>query len=90
MYAIDRPLDYFVVQGPQPTGRSLGLFAGRDISETIVDMFGNRYAFVGLAPRKWNGELDAKALGTGEFIVLPGLLYRREDARQKGWFALWP
>ncbi len=89
MYAIDRPLDYFVVQEPRPTGRSLGLFADREISETIIDMFGNRYTFVGLAPRKWNGELDAKALGAGEFIVLPGLVYRRECPRPKGWFKLW-
>lgn len=89
MYVIDRPIDYFVVQGPKPTGRSLGHFADREISETVVDMFGNRYTFVGLAPRKWNGDLDVKALGAGEFIVLPGLVYHRERAEPKGWLTLW-
>lgn len=72
-----RPLDYFIVQDPKPAGPSIGYYGAQEISESIVDMFGHRYLYVGAAPRGWDGEFDVNALRPGEFIVLPGLVYRR-------------
>jgi hypothetical protein len=89
MDIVGRPVEDFIVQDAKAVGPSVGSYDGREIPATIVDRFGRRYAYVGLAPRGWDGGLDPDALGPGEYVVLPGLLYRREDAKP-GWLAgLW-
>jgi hypothetical protein len=73
-----RPIEYFMLHDAKPIGRSVGLYANREISESVVDDFGRHYVFAGIAPRLWNGEFNVDALRTGEFILKPGLVYRLE------------
>jgi hypothetical protein len=54
----------------------------------MIDEYGRYFVYVGLAPRKWNGQYDGNALGPGEFIVPPGLVYRYEDTKPTWWEAL--
>lgn len=72
----DLLIEYSTLHDVKPTGGSIGLYAGKEIAASVVDEFGRRFVYAGLAPRKANGELDARALEKGEFIVMPGLLYR--------------
>ncbi len=74
-----RHLEYFLLHDARPTGPSVGLYANRDIPASVVDDFGRRYLFAGIAPRQWNGDFDLDALQTGEFILKPGLVYRLEQ-----------
>ena len=78
-------IEYFMVHDARPVGPSMGRYADKDISSWIIDASGRRYAYAGVAPRKWNGQFDVDALRSGEFILLPGLIYRLEDA--KSWLA---
>lgn len=84
----DRPIEYSILHGVTPAGRSVGTYAGQDIPETIVDEFGRHFAYVGVAPRKWNGHYDGNALAPGEFIVPPGLVYRYVAAGPSWWETL--
>ncbi len=81
-----RPLEYFMLHDAKPTGQSVGIYANREIPESVVDDFGRRYVFAGLAPRRQNGDFDVDALRTGEFILKPGLVYRMESIAPS-WFA---
>ncbi len=76
-----RPIDYSILHNVKPTGPSIGFYAGRPIPESIIDEFGRRFVYAGIAPRRWNGQFDGDALGPGEFIVQPGLTYRIHRAR---------
>jgi hypothetical protein len=71
-----RNLEYCILHDVKPVGRTMGFFADREIPEAVVDQFGRRFDYVGVASRKPNGKLDAEALGPGEFILRPGLVYR--------------
>ncbi len=73
-----RLIEYFMLHDAKPAGQSVGIYANREISESVVDDFGQRYVFAGIAPRRWNGDFDVDALRTGEFILKPGIIYRRE------------
>jgi hypothetical protein len=84
----DRPIEYSILHGVTPAGRSMGTYAGQDISESVVDEYGRYFVYVGLVPRKWNGHYDGNALGPGEFIVPPGLVHRYEDTKPTWWEAL--
>lgn len=42
---------------------------------------GYAHFYAGVAPRKCNGVFDVDALGAGEFIVRPGLVYRRVNPK---------
>src|SRR5262245_4752748 len=46
-----QPVEYFMLQNPRPEGPSLGSYAGCPIPATMVDLFGKRYAYAGVAPR---------------------------------------
>ena len=59
----------------------MGFYADQEIPELIVDEFGRRFVYAGVAPRKFNGVFDVDALATGEFIVRPGLVYRRVNSK---------
>ncbi len=81
-----RPIEYFMLYDVKPTGQSVGLYANRQIPESVVDDFGRSYVFAGIAPRRQNGDFDVDALRTGEFILKPGLLYRIECTQPPSWF----
>jgi hypothetical protein len=73
---LDRRVEYSILHDVRPIGPSIGFYAGRDIRESVVDVFGRRFLYAGVAPRKWDGVFDVEALKAGEFIVQPGLVYR--------------
>lgn len=73
-----RPSEYDVLTDVEPRGRMLGYFMDRPIHEAVVDEFGRRFVYSGLASRRPDGQFDCAALGPGEFILEPGLIYRIE------------
>ncbi len=73
-----RPLEYSIIHEAKPAGPAIGHYGGKPIAASIVDGFGRLYKYAGLAPRRWDGELDGAALRPGEFILLPGLVYSLE------------
>ena len=75
-----RPVDYSIMQDPRPAGPPIGRYAEKDFSEFVRDAFGRLFVFSGIAPRRENGAFDDDALRPGEFIVLPGLIYRYSGA----------
>ena len=75
-YGQIRKLEYSILHDVAPAGPSIGSYSGQPIHESIIDMFGRRFVFVGVASRLSNGRFNAGALGTGEFILRPGLIYR--------------
>ncbi len=74
---LDRPIEWSILHNVKPIGPCIGFYADREIPESVVDEFGRRFVYAGVAPRKCNGVYDADALAVGEFIVRPGLVYRR-------------
>jgi hypothetical protein len=87
-----RPLDYFMLFEPHPDGPVLGTYAGHPIAETVIDGYGIRYIFAGVAPRLRSGGYDSEALLPGEWLVEPGLVYRQRstpaDHPLKKWLGL--
>jgi hypothetical protein len=71
-----RPVEYFMLLNPRPEGANLGTYAGHPIPAAMVDEFGRRYAYAGVAPRLRDGRYDVDAVGKDEWLVDPGLLYR--------------
>jgi hypothetical protein len=67
-----------------------GFYADREIPESVIDEFGRRFVYAGVAPRKFNGAFDVDALAAGEVIVRPGLVYRRVGAKTSWWQSLLP
>ena len=59
-------------------GKCIGSFRGQPIHEFVKDQFGREYEYVGAAPRMYDGAFDPAALREGEFILPPGLIYRRQ------------
>ena len=80
-----RPIEYFILHDAKPKGPNMGLYGDREIPATVVDGCGRQYGYAGIAPRKWNGQLDVDALRPGEFILMPGLIYRLEHMKPS-WF----
>jgi len=76
------PVEYFMLHDVTPVGRSIGVYANKRISEVIIDPLGQRYVYAGIVPRQWDGKFDLDALKAGEFIVQPGLIYRREQIKR--------
>ena len=73
------PIEYSLLSGVKPCGKIMGYFMDRPIPEAVVDEFGKRYDYVGIAPVLPNGQFDAGALNPGEFILQPGVIYRIEE-----------
>jgi len=74
--------DFLVVVDPRPEGPILGMFGEHKIASTVVDRFGRRYDYVGIATRLWMGRCDADAIKYGEWLVEPGLVYRLQATKQ--------
>ncbi len=73
-----QPIEYSIMVEPRPAGPTIGLYRGLPIAERVVDQFGRRFLYVGLASRRRDGRFDVASLRAGEFIVEPGLVYRLE------------
>lgn len=65
---------------PQPAGPIIGSYAGEPIADSVRDIDGRRYRFAGILPLRREGAWDLTALGPGEWIVGPGLIYRWDGA----------
>lgn len=78
-----RPLEYSILHNARPAGPVIGKLAGKEISEYVYDEFGRLFVYSGVAPRRLNGQFDDDALKHGEFIVLPGLIYKHSGKTQK-------
>ncbi len=79
-----RPVEYFMLQDPRPDGPNLGTYAGHPIPAMVVDLFGRRYAYAGVAPRLRDGRYDVDAVGKDEWLVEPGLVYRGMPTQRRG------
>ena len=75
------PVEYSMMVEPHPAGPMIGLYQGLPIAERVVDQFGRRFSYVGLAGRQRDGQFDPASLAPGEFIVEPGLVYRLEKGK---------
>jgi hypothetical protein len=73
-----RPIEYSILQDPEPAGPPIGHYAEKEFSEFVRDAFGRLFVYAGIAPRRSNGQFDDDALLPGEFIMLPGLIYRHK------------
>jgi len=67
--------DYHIVLEPRPDGPLIGFYDGQPIAAAILDYFGRRFVYQGIAPRRRDGKYDVKLLRPGEWIVEPGLVY---------------
>jgi hypothetical protein len=75
-FAEGRPVEFFILHDAKADGPCLGRYGDKEIPASVIDGFGRRYTYVGVAPRKSNGRFDVDALQDGEFILPPGLVYR--------------
>lgn len=69
------PVEYYMLEKPEPDGKILGYFNGEPIVEAVMDRTGMRYYFAGIAPPCRDGSPDVQSLRFGEWIVKPGLIY---------------
>lgn len=78
-FVYPRTLDFerYRLIEPRPDGPVLGFYGGRPIAAAVVDYFGRRYVYAGVAAHDRLGRLDACRLRPGEWLVEPGLVYRR-------------
>ncbi len=79
-------IEYSTLHNTTPEGPVIGKLGGREFSEFVRDEFGRLFSYSGVAPRLSNGRFDDTALKDGEFIVLPGLIYKyrgKAERRQK-------
>lgn len=80
---LDRfPRECFVLTEFKTEGGVLGRLGPQPIHPFIVDNFGSRYAFAGIAPRRADGSYSLERLNAGEWIIEPGLVYRLLGGRQ--------
>jgi hypothetical protein len=64
-------------------GRVIGSYAGQPIFESVYDLSGQRYAYVGVAPRLRSGRVDVRALGENQWVVEPGLVYEWDRTKRR-------
>jgi hypothetical protein len=83
-FTAGRPVDYSILIEPRPDGPVVGYYAGRPIAAAVVDLFGRRFTYAGIAPRLRNGRYDATSLRPGEWIVEPGLVYYADPGETGG------
>lgn len=71
-----RRAEFFILRNVVPVAPVVGRHADRDIFRSVVDEWGRRYSFVGIASFRREGGYDCDALRTGEFILPPGIIYQ--------------
>jgi hypothetical protein len=74
-------IDYHIVPEPRPDGPVIGFYEGQPIAAAVLDYFGRRFVYDGIATRRRDGKYDVALLRTGEWIVEPGLVYHIESER---------
>jgi hypothetical protein len=79
-----RPIEYFLLVEPRAAGPVIGYYAERPIADAVVDCFGRRFIYKGVAPRLRNGRFDVESLQPGEWIVEPGLVYFGNPGQSDG------
>lgn len=72
------PTEYLILVHTSANGPVIGYFGEQPVAERILDRWGKRYVYSGLAPKLANGAFNLKLVRSGEWIVEPGLLYRLE------------
>jgi hypothetical protein len=72
-------IDYHIVFEPRPDGPLIGFFGGQPIAAAVLDYFGRRFIYDGVATRRRDGQYDLRSLRPGEWIVEPGLVYRIDN-----------
>lgn len=77
-------IDYYMLVEPRPEGAVIGFYAGQPIPFFVVDAYGDRYKYAGVAPRLRSGRYDVESLKPGEWLVEPGLVYFSEPAKRPG------
>lgn len=75
-----RPVEYFLLVEPRADGPVIGLYWDQPIAASVIDAYGERYAYAGIAPRLRSGTYDVEALKQGEWLVEPGLVYAAANA----------
>ena len=83
-FTATRPVDYFILMEPRAAGPVVGYYAGHPIAATVVDHFGRRFSYVGVASRLSSGRYGVESLRPGEWIVEPGLIYRADPNESGG------
>lgn len=73
------PTEYFILTHVAADGPAAGYLGSLPIAARIRDQWGQRYVYCGLAPRRANGAFNLDLVQAGEWIVEPGLLYRRDE-----------
>ena len=77
-------VEQYLLSDTKADGPVLGYCAEQPIWEAIVDGLGHRYVFAGVAVYRRDGGFDLEALGRGEWLLQPGLIYRR-DRSERPW-----
>jgi hypothetical protein len=62
-------------------GPVVGYCDGQPIAEAIMDRLGRRYVFAGVVTCQRDGAFDLTTLAAGEWLIQPGLIYRRDESR---------
>ena len=70
--------EYSLLYQATGIGAVIGSYRDQPIHETLIDEFDQTYSYLGLAPRRADGSFDGDAIAPGEYVFLPGLLYRRD------------
>ncbi|ANN58759.1 hypothetical protein A9174_19750 [Mesorhizobium loti NZP2037] len=82
------PVEYYILRitapiaGRHSESQVVGYLADLPIFSPVMDSFGDRYDYVGLAPRLGDGRFDVESLSPGEWIVEPGLIYTSENGKR--------
>ena len=76
-------VEYLILINPHPDGPILGFFKDIPIASAVIDDFGRRYVYAGVASRRRNGQYDIDTLTRGEWLVEPGLVYRCETSKPR-------
>src|SRR5215470_7250292 len=74
------PVEYSILMESRAYGPVVGYLAGHPVREAVIDCFGRRYTYAGVALRRRGGQHDIEA--RAEWIVEPGLVYRDESGEQ--------
>lgn len=75
--------DYAMLCHISGAGSLIGSYRDQPIWEQVIDEFGRVFDYLGLAPCRRDGSVDVDALGPGEFVLPPGLLYLCAETRAK-------
>ena len=76
-------VEYLIVVEPRAAAPVLGYYNNQPIAAAVVDRFGRRYVYAGVAPRHRDGRYNIDVLAMGERLVEPGLVYCLEGFHKK-------